>query len=264
MKEVLFLLVIINLFSGVPPTMADEIETSESGDPIHRHKAKERDWEVPQHSGRNLESVEQHVEQYIGEVETVFHEIMSDRVHLDVMFVPATDERPYHVLVTSGVSDLPMTVPEGMEDFNRVELLMALPASWPITEESFKDEANYWPVRWLKMVGRLPHDYDTWIGWGHTIPNGDPPEPIANTQFIGVMLAPAYWLSRDFYQLQAESGDTITFFSLVPLYQEEMDLKLRAGADEIEERLEKAEVDFVLDVDRTNVARTKSWLPWKN
>ncbi len=245
------------------PVMAQESEKSESGSPIYRYEEKEREWQTPEHSGRNLESVEAHVERHIGKVETVYHEIFSDRIHLDVLFVPATEDRPYHVLVTSGVSDQAMQVPDGLEELNRVELLMALPESWPLSDESFNDEANYWPVRWLKQIGRLPHDYGTWIGWGHTIPNGDPAEPIANTPFIGVMLAPAYWLGNDFYQLKADSGDTITFYNLVPLFQEEMDLKLKKGADEIEARFEKQNIEFVVNPDRKNVAKPKSWLPWK-
>lgn len=243
--------------------MGEKQERSESGSPIYRHAEKTREWQAPEHSGRNVEAVESHVEKHIGKIETVYHEVISDRVHLDVLFVPATEDRPYHVLVTSGVSDLPMLVPEGAEEFNRVELLMALPEDWPLSDESFKDEENYWPVRWLKQIGRLPHDYDTWIGWGHTIPNGDPPEPIANTQFIGVMLSPAFWLNNDFYQLKAESGDTITFYNLVPLYKEEMDLKLKVGADEIEERFDQQNVGFVLNPTRTNVGKSNSWFPWK-
>jgi len=247
---------------GVSVAMTDEIERSESGNPIYRHSEKQREWQAPEHSGRNLESVEEHLKQHIGEVETVFHEILSDRVHLDVLFIPAGDERPYHTLVTSGVSDLPMTVPEGMENMDRVELLIALPASWSISDESFKDESNYWPVRWLKSIGRLPHDYDTWIGWGHTIPNGDPPEPIADTPFIGFMLSPPYWLSPDFFQLEAASGDTVTFYNLVPLYEEEMALKLKKGADELEERLEKGDAGFVVNPERANVGKSGGWRSW--
>ena len=243
--------------------MTDDVERSESGAPIYRHAERKRDWEAAEHSARNLESIEKHVEEHIGEVGTVYHEILSDRIHLDVLFVPATDDRPYHTLITSGVSDLPMNVPEEVAEFDRAELLIALPASWPLSDESFKEEANYWPVRWLKSVGRLPHDFDTWIGWGHTIPNGDPAEPIADTRFVGVMLAPAYWLGSDFYQLEAESGDTVTFYNLIPLYAEEMELKLRKGAEEVEERFEKTDVDFVVDVDRPNVAKPKGWLPWR-
>jgi hypothetical protein len=234
-------------------------EKSESGSPIYRHKPRDTEWTAPKHYGENLEEVEAHVEKYIGKIETVYHEILSDLIHLDVLFVPATADRPYHLLVTSGVSDEPMNVPEGMEKFSRAELLIALPRDWPLDQESLKDEANYWPVRWLKMIGRLPHEYKTWVGWGHTIPNGDPPEPIANTGFVGAMLTPPYELPQDFFQFRARSGDTISFYVLTPLYKEEMDLKLKKGADEIEKRFEKRRIGFVLDTERVNVAKAKGW-----
>jgi hypothetical protein len=237
----------------------NDVERSESGNPIYRHKARERQWTAPQHAGEHFEELETHIEKHIGEIGTVFHEIVSDLIHLDVLFVPASAERPYHVLITSGVSDEPMNVPNGMEKFKRTELLIALPDEWPLTEDAFKDEANYWPVRWLKQIGRLPHEYDTWIGWGHTIPNGDPPERIANTEFIGVMLTAPYWLPPDFFQLTTRTGDIVSFYVLVPLYREEMDLKLKEGVDELEKQLGKAGVNWILDTKRPNVAKRKGW-----
>lgn len=240
-------------------TMSHDEERSESGSPIYRHKPRSPEWTAPRHSGKYLEEVEAHVEKYIGKIESVYHEVLSDLVHLDVLIVPATAERPYHVLVTSGVSDEPMNVPEGMEKFRRVELLIALPRNWPLDQESLKNEAHYWPVRWLKMIGRLPHEYKTWIGWGHSIPNGDPPEPIANTGFVGAMLTPPYSLPKDFFQFRTKSGDTISFYVLTPLYKEEMDLKLKKGADVLEERFEKRGIGFVLDTKRANVAKAKGW-----
>lgn len=243
--------------------MPEDAEKSGSGDPIYRHEAPSRAWEAPASYGRNLAAIEAHLAQFLGEVETVYHEILSDRIHLDILQIPATPERPYQVLVTSGVSDLPMQVPEGLEAMNRVELMMALPPTWPLTEAAFEHEVHYWPVRWLKQVGRLPHDHGTWIGWGHTIPNGDPAEPIANTAFIGVMLTPAYWLGPAFHRMESDTGDRVTFYTLVPLYPEEMQLKLKKGAEELEERFEKRGVDFVLDTNRPNVATRRSFF-WRN
>ena len=237
-------------------------EVSPSGAPIYRHDAAAQGHTVPGEHARNLEEVEAHLEEHIGPVETVLHEIASDLVHLDVLYIPATADRPYAVLATSGVSDLPMSVPEGMEEHARVELLMAIPGSWPLSPEAFKDESNYWPIRWLKYVGRLPHKYDTWIGWGHTIPNNDPPAPISNTQFVGVMLSPPYWLSPEFHRKTATNGDSISFFELLPLYAEEMELKLNQGAEELENRLEKRNIGHVLDVKRPNVAKRRRWFGW--
>ncbi len=238
---------------------SDGVERSESGAPIYRHQDRQRQWTPPQHPGEHLEEVEAHVEKYIGKIETVYHEIVSDLVHLDVLFVPSSGNRPYHVLVTSGVSDEPMQVPEGMDQWRRAELMMALPGDWPLDQESFKNEANYWPVRWLKLVGKLPHEYQSWIGWGHTIPNGDPAEPIANTGFTGVILLPPYWLSPEFFQLKTAQEETITFYNLVPLYQEELELKLQKGSEALEKRLEKRDIGFVLDTKRKNVAKRGGW-----
>jgi hypothetical protein len=55
------------------------------------------------------------------------------------------------------------------------ELVMALPAEWPLEQSELEDESNYWPLGLLKMLARLPHEFETFVWFGHTIPNGDPP-----------------------------------------------------------------------------------------
>jgi|GEM_PF-89211 len=235
------------------------IELTEAGDPIYRHEYRERGFQVPQHFGKNLEEIQAHIERYIGKVDGVFYEIISDLVHLDVLLSQATDERPYHVLITSGCSDLPMNVSAGYEEFRRAELLMVLPPDWPLGLEAFKDPNKYWPVYWLKMIGQLPHEFQTWIGYGHTIPNEDPPEKIENTDFVGVVLRYPELVDAEFFQLTTRSGNLISFYQLFPLYQEEMDLKLKRGLEELEERFQQREVGFVLDTSRVNVAKQKGW-----
>jgi hypothetical protein len=251
---------VLNRTSGVFGMPKKDTDGLDSVGQILRHPPSERAWTPAGHSAQHLEEVEAHVEKYIGKIETVFHEIASHLIHLDVLWVPATTERPYHVLVTSGVSDEPMKVPKEMEGYRRAELMMVLPKDWTFSELAFKDEASYWPVRWLKHVGRLPHEHDTWIGWGHTIPNDDPPTPIANTDFVGVMVSAPYWLPHDFFRLTTRAGEVISFYTLIPLYQAEMDLKLKRGAEELEKRLEKQNANFVLDTKRTNVAKSRGWL----
>jgi len=237
----------------------DDIERSGSGSPIYRHKARDREMRAPEDDGIHLEAIEAHLQEHVGKIETVYHEIVSDLIHLDILFLPANPEKPYHTLVTSGVSDRPMRVPEEMEDFSRTELMINLPTEWPLDQESLKEDANYWPIRWLKQIGRLPHDYDTWIGWGHTIPNGDPAEPIANSRFTGMMVSPPYWLGPDFFQLETGAGEKICFYNVIPLYQEEMDFKLAKSAEALEERFDKNGIGLIVDLDRKNVAKKKGW-----
>ena len=98
------------------------MEKSEAGDPIYRHNAQEdQEWQAPGEDS-SLEAISDHIEQYVGNIDIVFHEIVSDMVHIDVHWVKPTKEKPFHTLITSGMSDLPMTVPEELEEHQYAEL----------------------------------------------------------------------------------------------------------------------------------------------
>lgn len=240
--------------------MADKIETeivSMSGSPIYRH-GEAAPWQAPK-GEECLEQISDHIEKHLGKVETVFHEIVSDTVHIDVHFVKPTSEFPFVRLITSGMSDLPMTTPVGSDAPQFVELLTTLPADWHLDQKSFESETWYWPVRLLKSLARLPHSYKTWLGWGHTIPNGDPPEPYAkNTRLCGSIVLPSITVSDNFHTLFIDDRKTITFYSVVPLYEEEMNFKLRSGTDALLDKLSKRNVTDIIDPSRVNVS--KKWL----
>ena len=112
------------------------METSESGAPIHRHEERERDFELATGDSENIDRISDHIEKHIGPVASVFHELVSDLVHIDVHMVEPTPERPCYTLVTSGMSDKPMQAPEGHEDLAYTELMICLPPNWPLTEEA--------------------------------------------------------------------------------------------------------------------------------
>src|SRR5439155_11079655 len=161
--------------------MGDDIEYTESGQPVYRHTARDRAFEPAFGDPRVIEAISRHVGRYVGKVEHVFHEIVSDLVHVDVHLIPPQPNREFVTLVTSGMSDRPMTLPPGCDAPAYAELLLCLPPDWPLEQEDFKDEAKFWPVRLLKFLARLPHEYDTWLSFGHTVPHGDPPEPFADS-----------------------------------------------------------------------------------
>lgn len=240
--------------NGIEISMNDKKpKDSSSGQAVYQHH-RSKPYTEPEHSAKYLEEIEAHVEKHAGKIKTVLHEEVSDLVHIDVLLIPATAKRPYQLLVTSGVSDIAMHMPEeGFEAHSRVELMIALPKDWPISAEAFENENNYWPVRWLKKIGRLPHQNNTWIGWGHTIPNGNPVQTIADTQFTGVILLPSVLLPDEFYKLRTKDGNTIRFYGIVPLHQTEMDLKLNSSLEALEAKLEQHQVDILLDKRRANL-----------
>lgn len=237
------------------------MEQSESGAPIYRHEDRERDFELALGDSENIEKISDHIEKHIGPVATVFHELISDLVHIDVHIVAPTDERPFYTLVTSGMSDLAMQAPEGHEDKRFAELMICLPPDWPMSQEAWKQrEDAYWPIYMLKYLARFPHEYQTWLWASHTVPNGNPPAPFAaNTELCCAMLLPPVTVSEDFYALPIDDEKTIYFLAIIPLTRDEMELKLKRGSEALFDGFEQNRITEILDPARKSVIRKKPW-----
>lgn len=231
-----------------------------SGHPIHRH-GEPAPWSAPQ-GEEFIGQISDHIEAHLGPVASVFHELVSDTVHIDVHIVMPTAACPYIRLVTSGMSDLPMSTPEGLDAPRFIELSMTLPPDWKLDQASFDDEAWYWPVRLLKHLARFPHKYQTWLGFGHTVPNGDPAEPYApDTGFCGAIILPPLSAPDGFQTLEIPGVKTIRFYAVVPLYAKEMESKLRLGTDDLLDRFDRKGIDDVLVPGRPDVT-AKRFLFW--
>lgn len=225
-----------------------------SGGPIYHHGRPSAF--APPCGEESLEAISEHIARHLAPVHGVFHEIVSDTVHIDVHQVKPTAAFPFWRLITSGMSDLPMTVPPGAGAPAHMELMITLPANWRLGRKSLEDERWYWPVRLIKSLARLPHKYQTWLGVGHTVPNGDPAKRYArNTRFTGAIIRWPISAPDAFHTLEISSTKVIHFFAVVPLYSEEMDLKLRAGTDALTERFNEAHITDVVDLRRPNVGK---------
>jgi hypothetical protein len=69
-------------------------------------------------------------------------------------------------------------VPAGWEEYRYAELLIHLPADWPLTKKLLSDPKFNGPIRWLHKTARYPHEHQTWLGGPVTIISKDPPEKI--------------------------------------------------------------------------------------
>lgn len=236
------------------------MEKSKSGSPIYRYSEEDKNQFEAASGESAMEEISDHIEQHIGPIDMVFHEIVSDQVHIDIHWVKPTKERPFHTLVTSGMSDKPMTTPEEIEGYEYAELSICLPEDWKISDEDFKDENNYWPIRWLKFLARFPHEYNTWLGYGHTLPNGNPPEPFTTeTKLNSVLLLPSIVFGEKFHTLTL-NNKSIHFYTLIPLHQEELDLKMNKGVESLFKGFDTYKVSDVLDINRPNSTKRKKFL----
>jgi hypothetical protein len=230
-------------------------ERSESGQPIYRHERA-----APAHESGGDEAlvaaIDAHIARHVGEPARVWHEIVSDYVHVDVHVVEPTDDRPVYTLVTSGMSEQPMHTPRAGDVY--AELVIVLPLFWPAPGSAeLRDPVCHWPYRLLQDLARLPHEYDTWLWNGHTVPNGDPPEPYApGTELCAALIAPALTTPKAFDTLDA--GDRrINFFGVIPLHADEMQLKLDQGAERLFELFDAARVSEILDPTRPSAVHRR-------
>ena len=206
------------------------------------------------YSDKELNKVSAYIEHQYGEYEEVMHEIVSFDVHLDVAMVPPTEEQPYYKLVTMGAGAYRMDVPKEFKPYKleRAEYVIFLPKDWDI--KSSKEE-DYWPIRMLKDVARLPILTESWLTYGHTVQMNEDASPVAeNTQFNSCVLIGSIGKNnQDVEPLKTGLfGKTINFYQIYPLYNEEMEFKLEHSLDELSERIRVEDMDPVVNIHRKN------------
>ena len=125
-------------------------------------------------------------------------------------------------LVTGGMSDLPMTVPQQANHSpRRVELIF------------YCTEPREEYIQTLRWLAHFPHDSKSWLGHGHTMPNGDPPEPLWGSAGLDTVTFMPPIVSKDQtlpdrFQI---NGDPVHLLWVVPLSTAECNDKLQNGFD---------------------------------
>jgi hypothetical protein len=163
-------------------------------------------------------------ERLFGKPLSVSHELLPLVPHIDVYtFKRSQGNREVYSLVTGGMSDLEMTLPRGADKDvpRRVELIFY--CSEP------RDEY----ISTLRWVAHFPHDSKSWLGHGHTMPNGNPPAPFwGSTELDTLFFLPP--IVRKDQTLPSElnlGGEAVHFLWVVPLTTAECNFKLTRGFD---------------------------------
>jgi Suppressor of fused protein (SUFU) len=224
------------------------VERSQGGSRIYRHESPAPAEVVAGDQGL-INAVGDHIAKHFGEPDRVLHEIVSPYVHVDLHVVMPTDERPVITVVTSGMSERPM--PGGLY----AELMLVLPPTWPTQgDPAFETDEGYWPYQLLKTLARLPHEFQTRLWVGDTVPNGDPPQRYArNTKLCGALIAPMVMQQHEAAKVFEYDGRQINLFSVWPLHADEMRVKLDHGLDRLHELLDEARIMEILHADRSSV-----------
>ena len=108
-------------------------------------------------------------ERLFGKPLSVSHEVFPLVPHIDVYtFKRTLGDKDVYSFVTGGMSDLEMTLPRRADKDvpRRVELIF------------YCSEPREEYISTLRWVAHFPHDSKSWLGHGHTMPNGNPPVPL--------------------------------------------------------------------------------------
>jgi hypothetical protein len=189
--------------------------------------------------GALLSAVTAHVERYFGPVTEVLHDEFPVHAHIDLLVVEPNEKCPGITVATAGMSGRPMN-----GDDAYAELMMILPPSMP---------REAWPYRVIRDLARLPHEFDTLLWLGHTIPNGDPARPYArDTKLCGAVIAPQM-ISEDAQSFEHD-GHEVAQFTFWPLHAAEMRVKLDRGMDAFWEMADEARLIECIDPQRPDAA----------
>jgi hypothetical protein len=181
-------------------------------------------------------------------VEGAFCDPASASPHVDVLWVKPTRRDPHQHLVTAGMSAKRMKVPRRRSIPDRVELVLTLPAGWPIGPGSVDGEQG-WPMRELMRAAAIPHETRRYMGLGHVI-GRYPPEPFTeDTELSGWVLTPPDHLAPAFRELDG-GGKRTAFFSLVAVHAGEVEFSWCRQPEDLLARLAAAGVSAVLDLQR--------------
>ena len=214
---------------------------------------------VPQYfyTEKEMDKLSAYIEQQYGKFETVGHEVASPDIHCDIVIVPPTEEQPYYKLVTMGAGAYKMNVPKGLSGVcDRAEYVVYLPKDWNL--ESDKEE-DWWPIRMLKTVARLPVRTNDWLYIGHTVNlTGDGSPVAANTEFNSCALFVS--VGKDSQVVEPLKlglfGKKVAFYQLYPLYQEELEYKLEHSFDDLIDKIDDEDLfDHVINIRRKNYCK---------
>ncbi len=192
----------------------------------------------------------------LGEVsQLALQEIVpvDDNVQIAVHVIRPDEHHPCVTLLTAGMSDKAMAVPQGQEEYQYAELLIHLPATWQLPGDSDWSDEDGWPISWLRQLAYYPHQTNTWLGGRYTIiSNDEPPLPFAANTRLSCMLLIADLV--DWSPVEINQDKRVHFYTLIPLYAEERDHVHQHGVHELLRRFEQHNVATIVDVSRVNVA----------
>lgn len=181
---------------------------------------------------------ENHYRKWLGDSNEIFvwHEMLPVVPHVDIFVFPPSSElgRNYYTLITSGMSDEKMALPEGIDSqYACAEILFY------VTDAAVKvhETTRPWFVGAMSFLAHFPFDYNTWLAFSHTIPNGNPPAPLVEgSELTTALFMPAIFEDKEFTHDFKLGNEIVNFLWLTYINDKETEYKLKYGYEKLVEK----------------------------
>ena len=162
---------------------------------------------------------------------------------------------PITVIVTNGLSDYKMPVPDKWKERDRNELYFCLPSYWEW--EDLENPQMNWVFYWIQRLAKHVKEKETWYGHGHTMPCGKEMKPLSSTMKQNhFLLSDPILLETEMAPIRVGEKE-IHFLSIIPLFQDEMDYKQSQGTLKFSQKLNNNGITEKLDDYRGSAIKRK-------
>ena len=191
------------------------------------------------------------VEEYLRSGYDVLYELEIADKDLKIFVAPPSETRDCITLITDGMSNMPMNVPDNLEDYRYAELMINLPSDWLLSPDALMNEKFNWPVDWLIKIAKYPFQNDIYLGEEFSIiENGQPPEKISSSVDYTCFLL---FLSKaEFYRPVFKNGKRVNIYTVFPIYTEEKEYEENNGVHSLLSRFKELGIDIVVNATREN------------
>ena len=186
---------------------------------------------------KKFDKLYQHYITYFGtdKEPMIFHNIVDapGALHVDVVHLAPTADRPFQVLATIGASDHAMRPkPHSLTDRN--EYVTFVPSDWDLNDEKYR-----WVLTLLLVMAQYPREARTMLTYSHTLDFSGPMAEQQSDDFnmCGAgLLFPQVCKYTNILRCKTGLFEIVTILHMMPLTRAEM--------DEIIVRREKGEPDW--------------------
>jgi hypothetical protein len=162
---------------------------------------------------------------------------------------------PVTVIITNGLSDYQMPVPEKVAGREFNEIYFCLPSYWEW--EELENPRMNWIFPWIQRLAKYVVDKQTWFGAGHTLPCGKEMQELSETMRQNhFFLSDPILLEQQLAPIEVD-GKIIYMLAIIPIFPDEMDYKQGKGTFKFLQKLSNQGVTEKLDDFRSTILKSK-------